>query len=629
MTASSSILHDRYRLLVALLFSIIASVLFLLLVENRAYVELTVHTDTRTEFKIYWKGVGGHWSERRMSSVMIDPKHTTYILTIGDLGGIDALRIDPTERMNSVRLQSLAISQNGFEPVRIDSREAFAQMQPLEGINKLTFEDRGLAVVPANKDPQLLLEMPEMDKQSIFFDEAVHIAMIFLVVFALVFATRSLQADFLFVPCLLLAALVLVAVMAGISKVAVHPDEHVHVAAGEYYQQHFLPPPVGEAPRNSYSNYGVSRLHSGEVAYFFAGKFAKMLQIFHLPSYLSLRFFNVALFFVLLLVAVNSRDFRVLLVPLLISPQIWYIFSYFNSEAYALFIVLLVSHQIAARESAFNRLLRADCLPDRGWLTFAALGLLLGLLLLLKLNFYFYSLFLFFYFVWRVLFGQTRFNRVVLARLSLIALIGLSVFAAVRGGDAWINDFDKNARLLEAREKYALTMYKPSTPLDSKHFYLQMKERGKSLMNFIHLDRWGEKSFRTSFGVYGYTSVSAPFAYYDFVRYVGLLLLITASAVVVVRGGLAETSLLGVTGTCAVGLIAIALYHAWTVDFQAQGRYFLPIVGMLSVFFYHIERHLTRPMFVLLLLAMYLLALYNFLFVGLYGIDKYSFGPIS
>ena len=627
MIASASFLHDKQRLLVALFFSVVASLLFLLLVENQAYVELTVNTDTRTEFKIYWKGVGGHWSERRMTPVMIDPKHTTYTLTIGDLGRIDALRVDPSERMASVRLQSLVITQNGFEPVRIDSRQAFARLQPVEGIRRVTLDDQGLTIVPANKDPQLLLDMPEMGKRSIFVDEAMHIAMIFLVVFALVFATRPLQADFRFVPCMLLVVLALVAVMAGISKVAVHPDEHVHVPAGEYYQQHLLPPPVGEAPRNSYSNYGVSRLHSGEVAYFFAGKFAGLLQIFHLPGYLSLRFFNVSLFFVLLLVAVNSRDFRVLLMPLLISPQIWYIFSYFNSEAYALFIVLLASYQIVAPESAFNRMLREERLAGHSWLTLIMIGLLLGLLLLLKLNFYFYCLFVFLYFVWRVLFGLTKFDRQVFVRLSLIAAIGLSVFAAVRGGDAWLNDFDKGARLLEAREKYALEMYKPSTPLDKKHFYLQMKERGKPLMDFIHLDRWGEKSFRTAFGVYGYTSVSAPFAYYDFVRYVGLLLIIV-TAVVVGRSGLAGATLLGVTGTCAVGLIALALFHAWTVDFQAQGRYFLPIVGMLSVFFYHVERYLTRPLFVLLVLILYLLSLYNFLFVGLYGIDKYSFGPI-
>lgn len=625
MTLSASILQNKRYVIVALFFAIVTSILYHFLVESRAYVELNVQTDKRTIFKVYWKEAGGEWSEERMAANVIDPEHSVYSFRVGNLGRIDALRIDPTERITAVRIGSLAITQSGFAPIQINTREALEQLRPLAGIRELTLGDQGLTVIPANKDPWLLYRLPELTKTSTLAGEVAIIATIFLTVFALVFATRPLQADFRFVPFLLLSALMLVAAMAAISKFAAHPDEHVHVQAGEYYSQHNLPPPVGQAPVESYSDYGVSRLHSGEIAYLFAGKFARVLKTFHVPSYLSLRAFNVALLFVLLLLAVNNRDFRVLLVPLLISPQIWYIFSYFNSEAYALFIVLLVSYQMAAPESAFHRLLREDRLPSCSWLTFAVLGLLLGLLLLLKMNFYFYCLFLFLYFVWRVLFGQTVFDRRVFVRLSLIAAIGLSVFAGVRGGDLWLNDFEKSERLLEAREQYALEMYKPSTPLDKKHFYLQMKERGKPLMHFIHLDRWGEKSFRTAFGVYGYTSINAPFAYYDYVRYVGLLLLLTVTVTAVARGGLAGTTLLGVTGTCAVCLMALAFYHAWTVDFQAQGRYFLPIVGMLSIFFFHVERYLTRPLFVLLLLSLYLLSLYNFLFVGLYGIGKYSF----
>lgn len=629
MILSPSLLQDRKSLIVALFFAVIASLLYHFLVENRALVELQVQTDTRTKFKVYWKKADANWTERRATPVMIDPQHGVYRFRIGDLGRIDTLRIDPSERMAQVRIRSLTITQNGYASIRIDSREEYEEMRPLAGIRGITADDQGLVVVPANKDPQLLLDLPRPAQQPALAAEAVRIAALFLAVFALVLAARPLYAEFRFVPYLLLAALVLVAAMAAISTFAAHPDEHVHVQAGEYYQHHSVPPPVGAAPRESYSNYGVSRLHSGEVAYLFAGKFAALLESFQLPPYLSLRFFNVSLLLVLVLLAINSRDFRVLLVPLLISSQIWYIFSYFNSEAYALFIVLLVAYQMAAPGSAFNRLLGEERLSGRSWLTSAGLGLLLGLLLLLKMNFYFYCLFLFCYFVWRVLFGKTTFNRQVLLRLSLVAAFGLSVFAAVRGGEAWINDFEKNARLLEAREKYALEMYKPSTPLDKKHFYLQMRDRGTSLATFIHADQWGEKSFRTAFGVYGYTSVAGPFAYYDYVRVVGLLLLLTVAVTVVVRGGLEGAALLAVTGGCALSLMALALYHAWTVDFQAQGRYFLPIVGMLAMFYFHVERYLTRPLFVLLLVAMYLLALHNFLFVGLYGIDKVSFGPIG
>jgi uncharacterized membrane protein len=70
--------------------------------------------------------------------------------------------------------------------------------------------------------------------------------------------------------------------------------------------------------------------------------------------------------------------------------------------------------------------------------------------------------------------------------------------------------------------------------------------------------------------------------------------------------------------------MAVACYHAWTVDFQAQGRYFLPIIPMLALLIYHEECYLFRPLFHLLFLAMYLLGIYSFIFVGLHDIAKYS-----
>ncbi len=87
-------------------------------------------------------------------------------------------------------------------------------------------------------------------------------------------------------------------------------------------------------------------------------------------------------------------------------------------------------------------------------------------------------------------------------------------------------------------------------------------------------------------------------------------------------------SLLSITLLVSLGLIIVALYHAWTVDFQAQGRYFLPIVGMVSVLLMHTRRYLVNPVFIFLLLGMYGLSVYNFVFVGLLGIEKYCFGII-
>jgi hypothetical protein len=74
-----------------------------------------------------------------------------------------------------------------------------------------------------------------------------------------------------------------------------------------------------------------------------------------------------------------------------------------------------------------------------------------------------------------------------------------------------------------------------------------------------------------------------------------------------------------------LALIVVDIYHAWTMDFQAQGRYLLPIVGMGAVFYAHMHRYLARPYFLLLWCGMFILSLHNFLFVGLRGVEKVKY----
>ena len=44
---------------------------------------------------------------------------------------------------------------------------------------------------------------------------------------------------------------------------------------------------------------------------------------------------------------------------MLLAPQIWYIFSYFNGDAFPLFLATLIGYQTAVPDSLFNRYLDA------------------------------------------------------------------------------------------------------------------------------------------------------------------------------------------------------------------------------------------------------------------------------
>lgn len=602
--------------------SLIFIALYHFLVTSLAVVDLQVVTDNRTKFKIYYSDTTRSWSENRVAEILIKPGQKKYSMRLANLKKINEIRIDPAEKMANVQVQSLVITQPGFTPVRINSKKQFERLEVGGGVADFSYTAKGFLVKPSSQDPNLFYTLPPLQPENIATGQLIRIVALVLLAFALAFASDAIFTDFRFVIFAGLIVLTLVAVMASLSNYNQHPDEGVHVSAAKYYMDHNVPPQIGDpAVAHTYSVYGMSRLNSGEVSYLFAGKFAKLFEPLQLPTYRVLRYFNVTLLAFLLLFAAYKKSFRPLLIPLLLSPQIWYIFSYFNSEGFATVVILLIAYQMVVEDSTWNRFLTTDgssCV----WWKLPGIVILLGVLLLLKVNFYFFGIYMLCYFLWRLWYKKTAFNTSIIARVAVIALAGISVFVGVRAYDSSINDFQKSVKIMEAREMYAGPLFKPSTPLDQKFVYLQMKDRGVTLKKILVDHMWGEKIFRSSFGEYGYTSVAASYGYYDFVRYLAITVFFVISFFTIKNGGWEGGSLLCLTVGSAILLMAAACYSAWTADFQAQGRYLLPIVAMLSMFVSQMKEKLTNLPCVVMWGAMFMVSLYSFVFVGLAGIAK-------
>ncbi|XOF32569.1 MAG: hypothetical protein ACL93V_11100 [Candidatus Electrothrix sp. YB6] len=604
------------------------------LVLNSGLLEVELETDTRTVFKVYWPNRHGNFSERNMAELMMEPGRTHYALRVNNTAKIDCLRLDPGEKTAWVTIKKLRIRQWGYPDYQVSSRKDFEQLQEISGVESFTRHEQGVTVQVNSRDPQLKLNLPVRQRQFSPLTnrtEALRLIGVVLLATAGYFFFLRFFSNSDFIPVLAAAALTLAFVMAFISEFNTHPDEYVHVAAGKYFTDHTLPPKIDinndDSPiAHTYSRYGVSRLHSVEIVYLLAGKYLRLVQPLYQKPFFLLRLFNVLLFASLIFFAFHKRDFRFFLLPFLFSSQIWYIFSYFNSDAFATVIGLLAAYQLAGQRSACTTLLFDEQTKQTGytWLKILLLGLLFGLLLLLKKNFYALYLFFFCYFIWKIWVLRPELTGKRIFRFCAMVLIGCTVCAGVRLTDAKVNNFNKQNLLFKARQKYADRLYNPNTPLDKRHAYLQMRERGKTLQELLAADRWAEKSFRTSFGVYGYTQYSGSFSYYDYVRYTGLALLLTLIVSVFCRGGREAVILLAMSTGTALLLIGVACWHAWTVDFQAQGRYLLPIVPMLSVLLYHCRRLLFRPAFYGLFFALFSLSVYNFILVGLRDIGKYA-----
>lgn len=603
--------------------SVLLSLLFMYCFVNTAVVELDISVSQRTFFKVYWSEDGQVFSEKKMSNIRVRPKINHYSFFLTDLRKIQTLRIDPQQYVGESIIQKIVIKQKGFHPLNFTKDGDFAQLDPIFDVARAQLLPQGFVVESTGVDPQFKYQVDLQKSSPHYLQTSVYILTLFIFVFCFFYLTKEIRQETVFIPLLFSAAFIVVLVMATISRYNVHPDERVHFDATHYYMTNWLPPAADDpAIRDSYSVYGVSRLNNFEAAYFFSGKFSQLLAPFQLPDYLRLRLFNVLLFGVIVLCLLRYAELRLLAAPLLLTSQLWYVFSYCNSDAFALFVTFLVCWQVVLPRSMLNTWLRGEN-THYSVMKLVLFGFVCALLLLLKKNYYFFIVFLFGYLGWKTIFHYQQGQVITFyKRIALVVLLGLCLAGLRVGMSYMVNGFDRSSTMTEMREELADYIYKPSTSLEYTHSNLYHRAQGRTLKDLIKVDHWLDKTFHSTFGVYGYFTVSASIWYYRVVGWVGSIFLMFCVLSVLVRGGIAGNLLLTCFFCCAAGLIGASMWHSWTADFQAQGRYLFPIIPMLSIVMYHIRTFLPSAGYRLLMLSMFMLAMYSFVFVALLNIPK-------
>lgn len=605
-----------------LFIGILLSVLYVHYFGNRAFVELDIEVTRTTWFKIYWAEPGKPYSEENMARVRVRPEQQHYRFFLTNLRNKERLRIDPHQYEGMAVVKKLVISQGGMNTIRFAAQEDFSRLVPLAEVIVTDYAGDGFRVFSSGVDPRFEYILGSGGTYPIG-RECIRVAAILLAVLLFFTLTENVREDRRFIPLFFSAVFVLVVVMAGISAPEVHPDEYVHLDAAGYYRSNWLPPEVEDPSiRHTYSVYGVSRLNNREVSYLLTGKLAQLLGPFKLPEYLGLRMFNLTLFGLILLTILRFPQAQPLAIPFLLSPQLWYIFSYCNSDAFALFLTFVIACQAVLPGSLFNRFLVER--KGAAWLARALLfGLLVAMLLLLKKNYFIFIFFLLGYFLWQKVFTAPGWDwRGFAGRMAVIGVIALGLVGLRMGADYWVNGPDRDAKISRLRAELADPLFSPATPLHKKHSYLYRKARGDSLKQLVVEDRWFGKTFRSTFGLYGYFTISASDAYYRFIGLVGGVFLLFFIGSVLVRAPGPEKLLLLFFLACAAGLIAISLWHSWTADFQTQGRYLFPIVPMLGLLLFHARRFVPDAGFRLFLVAMFVFSLYSYIYIALMFIPK-------
>ena len=450
-------------------------------------------------------------------------------------------------------------------------------------------------------------------------------------------ATDAAQrATFRLLLACLAAAWTLALAMAVVSAPDAHPDEKFHLAAGRYYLDHWLPPRVDDATlRPSLSAYGYSYLGDVDVSYFLAGKVARVGGVAIASESLRLRAFNLLLFAALIAVYAWRRDAFSPIVLVLLTPQVWYVFSYCNNDALPLFLALLVADALFGARARIGEALTG---PWRAasLIPLAGCGVLLGLLVLTKSNYLPFLGFVGFLALWNaagfapaaiavggagLYLAEARGFFAVPEPLAILALAGgvaaVAIAAALRAWRSpalrtallrgalvalaafWIaappllydravnGDAEtKNTALSALAEAHADPKYRPSTASDPDTAFwgLRLRDKGLSLVDILSPPwSWGTKTWKSFTGYYGYVTIKSPFAYYAAIFAVYVALAGWVVRTLFVAGTPQDRPLLAVACGFGGGCVLLSLYHSWVNDFQAQGRYLFPVLAIAAI----------------------------------------------
>lgn len=469
-----------------------------------------------------------------------------------------------------------------------------------------------------------------------------------------------------------LFAVVLAAVMALISKIDAHPDEIWHIRAAEYYIDHWHPPAVGDpATLGSYSQYGMSYLNERDIVYFLAGKFARILTSVSIAPELAIRLFNVVQFGGLCLVFFLRPSTRPILALCLLSPQVWYIYSYFNGDAFPLTIGFALAFLFGSGVRLFGSAGKGKAFKF-SWSGIVLVAVGLVLLALSKRNYLVLVSFLIAVAAYRELgreaglafllgtwFLALRDFPTLSQNVQYVALICLGLPGMWLLLRLYRRNFGSGQSIhfslrigvitmlfgLVAMGPSALETLRPKPPAatslgemvgrTAKAEYLasptsppsfrglSLREKGEPFYAiFVKPWYWPVIFAASTAGMYGYMTIRAPWLLYIILwgSYLALAIAATRATARVPDTELRDLALMIVLSAGALTLAAA--YHSWVNDFQAQGRYIFPILPMIAIIAPRLAQRMDPRILTWSASVAVLLSLFSFAFVALANIPK-------
>lgn len=388
------------------------------------------------------------------------------------------------------------------------------------------------------------------------------------------------------------------------------PDEEMRFDVIKYLFYHGTLP-RGDNPLIIHPFWGISYAFSPYLSGMLSAALMRIVALFTKSEYMLLCTARIpgALFTVgtiYLAIRMSKRlftgIFRLLFIGFVaLLPQFIFLGSYMNNDAAALFSTALIVYAwVLAMQDGWNRK------------NSVMLALGMSICLLSYYNAYGFVLCSFFLFVLTILLDPEREKKEKFKRLfgygALIALLVLLLTGWWFIRNYIIYDGDILGRKISAltAQKYAMEQYKPSNHPSPKEvgFSLWQMITGSGGFNGSQfgVGGWAARIFKSFIGNFGFMNVPIPlFMTY---MYFGIYLIGVIGALPQLKGMLIgkkhapdrhKTVLFHIMMFANMFIpIGLTMYYAYTDDYQAQGRYIMPI---LIPFVYYITKgyeYLTR-----------------------------------
>jgi len=393
-----------------------------------------------------------------------------------------------------------------------------------------------------------------------------------------------------------------------------NPDEYEVRAAVRYYRTHWLPPDLrSDSIADAFAVYGTSRHSEFNTFYFWVGKIGQFFKDAALQS----RWLNMGLFAAMAAVVVKyCKKYFALLFVLLLTPQLWFIYSYTTSDALDFFWGFLAVFQLMKEDSTLNRLLEGSIskkeIPSYVLLSFLFVNMFWG-----KISFYPILLFVFLILLIRLFEKQGEERKVLFRKYLILAGLTFAIFAIrYMITDFRYYGFDKYGVYNEVMELRATYEYKPSTPPQEQAGSIYLYNKGVPLSLFFGEMRFNQDLFNTFAGFFGNYNFGMADWYYFAMA--GLYIALFGSLIYELikmkskRKWLEFAAVIG----CIASQYLLVFINGYFVDFQPQGRYMLPALLYVAYLVYTCKENKNNKVIRLILCGTCILSLYAYLTVG-------------